>query len=76
MFQTRQPVVYVPQRHGPLHGLLTGVLVLWAIAFPALLVVLSAFGPIGFIVGVGAGILLVVPWLVGLVILAILRAIL
>ena len=76
MFQSRQPVVYVPQRHGPFHGLVTGVLVLWAIALPALLLVLSAFGPIGFVLGVGAAILLVVPWLVGLVILAILRAIL
>jgi hypothetical protein len=73
MLQSRPTVVYPSSRHGFLHGLLTLMLVLWAIAFPGLLLVLAALGPIGFLVGVGAAILLAVPWLVGLVILALLR---
>jgi hypothetical protein len=52
---------------------MTLVLALWAIAYPALLFLLAAFGPIGFVIGIGAAILLFVPWVSGLVILALVR---
>ncbi len=73
MYQSQQPVTYVQPRHGALHGPLTILLVLWAIALPALLLVLIGFGPIGWLVGLGAGILLAIPWLAGLAILWFLR---
>jgi hypothetical protein len=75
MLQSRPSVIYVSQRHGFLHGLLTFILALWAISFPGLLLILAAFGPIGVLVGVGAALLLGVPWLVGLVILLFLHRI-
>lgn len=73
MIQSQPPIIYVPERHGPLHGALTILLVLWAIALPALLLLLIGFGPIGWLVGLGAGILLAVPWFAGIVILWFLR---
>jgi hypothetical protein len=66
-------MIYVQQRHGFLHGPLTVLLILWAIAYPGLLALLTAFGPIGWLVGVGAAVLLLLPWLVGLVIVWFLR---
>ena len=73
MFQSQPPVIYVQQRHSLFHGPLTILLVLWAIALPALLLVLTAFGPIGWLVGAGVGVLLAIPWVVGLAILWFLR---
>lgn len=73
MFQSQQPTIYVPRRHSFLHGPLTVLLVLWAIALPGLFLLLAAFGPIGAVIGLGVGILLFAPWLIGLVILAFLR---
>jgi hypothetical protein len=73
MLQSRPPIVYVQPRNGFLHGPLTIILALWAIAYPALLILFAAFGPIGALVGVAAAILLLVPWLLGLVVLAALR---
>jgi hypothetical protein len=75
MLQSRQPTNYFPRHPGFLHGPLTVILVLWAIAYPGLLLLLASFGPIGALVGVGAAILLLLPWLLGLVILVILRRI-
>ena len=49
------------------------ILALWAIAYPALLVLLAPLGPLGLVVGIGAAIVLFVPWVGGLVILAVLR---
>lgn len=73
MLQSRPPVIVVSRRHGLLHGPLTVILALWAIAYPALLILFASFGPIGALVGVGAAVLLLVPWLLGLIILAVLR---
>ena len=73
MLQSRSPVIYIPPRHGFLHGPLTIILALWAIAYPALFILLASFGPIGALLGVGAAAVLLVPWLLGLVILAVLR---
>lgn len=72
MLQSRS-TIHVPRRHGFLRGPLTLILALWAISYPGLLVILAAFGPIGVVLGVGVAILLVVPWLLGLAILAFLR---
>jgi hypothetical protein len=72
--QSQPPTIYVgQQRHGFLRGPLTAVLVLWTIALPALLLLLTGFGPIGWLVGFGAGILLAIPWIAGVVILWFLR---
>ena len=74
MFQSQPPVIYVQnQRHSVLHGPITILLILWAVALPALLLLLTGFGPVGWVVGLGAGILLAIPWLAGLVILWFLR---
>jgi hypothetical protein len=77
VIQSRPPTIYVdaPSRHGWLHGPLTFFLAIWAIAYPALIILLGSFGPIGLLFGVGAAVVLLVPWLLGLVVLAILRAI-
>jgi phosphotransferase system glucose/maltose/N-acetylglucosamine-specific IIC component len=73
MFQSQPPLIYVSQRHSLFHGPLTLLLVLWAIALPALLLLLTAFGPIGWLVGAGTAVLLALPWTVGLGILWFLR---
>lgn len=77
MLQSRPPTIYVdaPPRHGPFHGLLTALLAIWAIAYPGVVILLGSLGPIGLLFGVGAAVVLLVPWLLGLVVLAILRAI-
>ena len=73
MFQSQPHLSYVSQRHSLFHGPLTLLLVLWAIALPAFLLLLTAFGPIGWLLGAGAAVLLALPWLVGLGILWFLR---
>ena len=77
MLQSRPPTIYVDAApsHGPLRGPLTVLLAIWAFAYPALIILLGSFGPIGLLFGVGAAVVLLVPWLLGLVVLAILRAI-
>ena len=73
MLQSQPPIIYLEPRHGFLHGPLTLLLVLWAIALPALLLVLTAFGPIGWLVGAGAVLVLGLPWLGGLLVLGFFR---
>jgi hypothetical protein len=73
VYQSQPPVIYVESRHGFLHGPLTILLVLWGLALPALLLLLTALGPIGWLLGFGAGLLLVVPWVLGLLVLGFLR---
>ena len=73
MLQRQSTIIYVPQRHRPWRGPLTLILALWAIAYPALLVLLAPLGPLGLVIGIGAAIVLFVPWVGGLVILAVLR---
>ena len=73
MFQSQPNVVYVQQRHSVLHGPLTVLLVLWALALPIFLLLLTGLGPVGWILGLGATILLAIPWLLGIVILWFLR---
>jgi hypothetical protein len=73
MFLSQPPVIYVPQRHGLFHGPLTVLLVLWALALPAVFLLLTAFGPIGWLVGIGVAVVAAVPWLIGLAILWFLR---
>jgi len=50
-----------------------GAFITAAIALPALLLLLTAFGPIGWLLGAGAAVVLALPWLVGLGILWFLR---
>ena len=73
MLTRQSPTIYVQRRHGPLRGPLTFLLALWAIAYPALLLLLAPLGPLGLVIGLGAAILLFVPWVSGLVILGFLR---
>jgi hypothetical protein len=73
VIQSQPHVIYVEPRRSVLHGPLTILMVLWAIALPAVVAVLTAFGPIGWIVGVGLAIVLAVPWLIGLFVLWFLR---
>jgi hypothetical protein len=73
MFQSQSPVIYVQRRHGVFRGPLTVLLILWAIALPAFLLFLTAFGPIGWLVGAGVALLLAMPWVIGLAILWFLR---
>lgn len=73
MYQSQPPVIYVEPRHGFLHGPLTILLILWGVALPGLLLLLTALGPVGWLLGFGAGVLLVVPWLVGLLVLGFVR---
>lgn len=73
MLQSRPSIIVVPRSHGFFHGPLTVILALWAIAYPALFILFASLGPIGALLGVGAAAVLLVPWLLGLAILAILR---
>lgn len=73
MLESQPRVVYVQQRHGALHGPLTALLILWAIALPIFVLLLTGLGPVGWILGLGATILLAIPWLLGVVILWFLR---
>ncbi len=75
MFDSQPRVVYVQQRHSVLHGPLTVLLILWALALPVFLLLLTGLGPVGWILGLGATILLAIPWLIGVVILWFLRRI-
>jgi hypothetical protein len=52
---------------------MTLLLAVWALAYPVLLLLLAPLGPLGIVIGIGAAILLFVPWLSGLVILGFLR---
>ena len=65
MFQSQPTVINVQRRHGALHGPLTVLLILWALALPAFLLLLTGLGPVGWILGLGATILLAIPWLAG-----------
>jgi len=73
VLQSRPPIIVVSRSHGLFHGPLTVILALWAMAYPALFILFASFGPIGAVLGVGAAIVLLAPWLLGLVILAVLR---
>ena len=73
VIQSQPRVIYVEPRRSVLHGPLTVLLVLWAIALPLIVAMLTAFGPIGWLVGAGLAIVLGIPWLVGLVVLWFLR---
>jgi hypothetical protein len=75
VFDSQPRVVYVQQRHSVLHGPLTVLLILWALALPVFLLLLTGLGPVGWILGLGATILLAIPWLIGVVILWFLRRI-
>ena len=73
MFQTTNGT-YLPRRHSFLRGPLTLILALWAIALPALLLIFAAFGPIGILLGAGAFLVLIIPWLLGLIIIGLIRS--
>jgi small-conductance mechanosensitive channel len=73
VFDSQPRVVYVQQRRSVLHGPLTVLLILWALALPVFLLLLTGLGPVGWILGLGATILLAIPWLIGVVILWFLR---
>jgi hypothetical protein len=73
VFESQPRVVYVQRRHGALQGPLTVLFVLWALALPVFLLLLTGLGPIGWVLGLGATILLAIPWLLGVAILWFLR---
>ncbi|HEY8817467.1 MAG TPA: hypothetical protein VIM25_01450 [Candidatus Limnocylindrales bacterium] len=73
MIQSRPRTVYVDRGHGALHGPLTVLLVIWALALPAILLVLTGLGPIGWLLGAGLAVLFGIPWLVGLAVVWFLR---
>ncbi len=73
MFQSQPDVIYVEPHHGFLHGPLTILLALWGIALPVLLLLLTGLGPIGWLVGAGVGLVLGLPWLLGLLVLGFIR---
>ena len=53
MIQSQPRTVYVDRRHGALHGPLTVLLVIWALALPVVLLLLTGLGPIGWLLGAG-----------------------
>ena len=73
MLQRQPTMIYVNQRHGPFRFPLTVLLALWAIAYPAILVLLAMLGPLGVLLGVGAGVVLFVPWVIGLAVIGFVR---
>lgn len=75
MIQSPSRAYYGERPHTILHGPLTVLLIVWAIALPGIIALLSAFGPIGWLVGIGLALVLGVPWLLGLVILWFVRRI-
>jgi hypothetical protein len=75
VFQSQPRPIYRERGHRPLHGPLTVLLVAWALALPAILLLLTGLGPIGWLLGVVLAIMLVMPWLAGLVIVWLLRSI-
>jgi Mg2+/Co2+ transporter CorB len=60
---------YGDRPHSILHGPLTVLLIVWAVALPGIIALFTAFGPIGWLLGVGLAVLLGVPWIIGLLIL-------
>jgi hypothetical protein len=74
VIQSQLRTVYVERRHGPLHGPLTVLLLVWALALPAVLLLLTGLGPIGWLLGAGLAFLFGVPWIVGLVIVWFVRS--
>ena len=73
VIQSQPRTVYV-DRHGALHGPLTVLLLVWALALPAVLLLLTGLGPIGWLLGAGLAFLFGVPWTVGLVIVWFVRS--
>ena len=74
MIQSQPRTIYVERGHGALHGPLTVLLVIWALALPiVLLLLLTGLGPIGWLLGAGLAFLFGIPWLVGLVVVWFLR---
>ena len=74
MIQSQPRPTYRQHGHGPLHGPMTILLIVWALALPAILLLLTGLGPIGWLLGFALAILLITPWLVGVVILWFLRS--
>jgi hypothetical protein len=74
VIQSQPRPIYLERAHGVLHGPLTVLLIVWALALPAILLLLTGLGPIGWLLGFALAILLVMPWLLGVVILWFLRA--
>jgi len=73
VIQSQPRTVYVDRGHGALHGPLTVLLVIWALALPVVLLMLPALGPIGWLLGAGLAFLFGIPWLVGLAVVWFLR---
>ena len=73
MFSSNRSNLYQQRRHSFLRGPLTVLLILWAIAFPGLILLLTGLGPIGILLSLGAVLTMVVPWLAGLLIIGFLR---
>lgn len=68
MIHSQPRTTYVQGGHSALHGPLTVLLVIWALALPGILLLLTGLGPIGWLLGAGLAFLFGIPWLVGLVI--------
>ncbi|MEA2619825.1 MAG: hypothetical protein QOC97_598 [Chloroflexota bacterium] len=69
MIQSQPRTIYVDRAHGVLRGPLTVLLVIWALALPAVLLLLTGLGPIGWLLGAGMAFVFGIPWLLGLVVL-------
>ena len=74
MIQSQPRPIYRERGHGALHGPLTVLLIVWALALPVILLMLTGLGPIGWLLGFALAILLVMPWLVGVVVLWFVRS--
>jgi hypothetical protein len=73
VIQSQPRTVYVGRGHGALHGPLTVLLIIWALALPVVLLLLTGLGPIGWLLGAGLAFLFGIPWLVGLAVVWFLR---
>ena len=73
MIHSQPRTIYVDRGHGALHRPLTLLLVIWALALPAVLLLLIGLGPLGWLLGAGLAFVFGIPWLLGLVLVWFLR---
>jgi phosphotransferase system glucose/maltose/N-acetylglucosamine-specific IIC component len=74
VIQSQQRTIRIDHGHGALHGPLTVLLVIWALALPVVLLLLTGLGPIGWLLGAGMAFLFGLPWLIGLAVVWFVRS--
>jgi hypothetical protein len=74
VIQSQPRTIDIDRGHGALHGPLTVLLVIWALALPVVLFLLIGLGPIGWLLGAGLAFLFGVPWLLGLAVVWFVRS--